>query len=70
MVGSEDDTRVVLNHNHCMPATDELVERAEQDLDIGMRQARGGFVKDKDSRHCVLLREERGEFHALALATG
>ena len=70
MVGSEDDTRVVLNHNHRMPATDELVERVEQDLDIGMRQARGGFIEDEDSRHCVFLREERGEFHALALATG
>ena len=70
MVGSEDDTRVVLYNYDRMPAADELVERAEQDLDIGMRQARGGFIEDEDSRHCVFLREERGEFHALALSAG
>ena len=68
MVGSEDDARVMLYDYDRMPAADELVERAEQDLDIGMRQARGGLIEDEDSRHCVLLREERGEFHALALA--
>ena len=64
-VGVRHHGLVVLDHDDRLAGVDQAVEQAEQLLDVGEVQARGGLVEDVDA---ALLAEVGGELDALPLA--
>ena len=70
VVGRKDDSRVMFDDNDRVPFADKAVEGLEQHINVGMMQACGRFIKDKDHRVMLFLCKEGCQFDALALTTG